>query len=366
MIAQLLFTMRLLVQRSSHLTALREKESSLLALTRRHEIALEGSSVGLWEMDLSANAFYADERMARLYGCSGSSECRLIDDFEACILPEDLPEIHRTYDAAASSRNNFEVRFRIRRRNDGRLRHIRSLGRFYGDGPRRKLVGLQQDITADMEMRAMLEEARARTEANNRDLAKAHAESEHVSLHDALSGLANRRYFDRVLSELDSEAQANTPFLLLHIDLDRFKQVNDTLGHAAGDAVLRETAKRIMDVRRERDFVARIGGDEFVVICRGAEPSFTGESLAKRLIDALSLPIVYQGHECRIGASIGIARRDRAGPGAEEVLANADRALYAAKRGGRNRFEIFNPARHGTEPDPPQQQQPAATFEDAL
>jgi diguanylate cyclase (GGDEF)-like protein len=126
--------------------------------------------------------------------------------------------------------------------------------------------------------------------------------------------------------------------VLLFIDLDNFKEVNDRLGHAAGDVVLRVAAERMHGVVREIDTVARLGGDEFIILLDGAHDAEAIGHVAQKVLDALATPIPYRAEVLQIGASIGIAEYPRDGAGATEVIAAADRAMYQAKHGGRNRY----------------------------
>lgn len=165
---------------------------------------------------------------------------------------------------------------------------------------------------------------------------------EHLSLHDALTGLPNRRFIDRLISEPPA-SDVEGGLALIHIDLDGFKEINDTRGHASGDAVLRVTALRLEEVLGASDVAARIGGDEFVVVARSSNPELAAKTLADSIIDVLSQPIVINDAECRIGASAGVAWQS----GDEHIpqlLANADLALYEAKKAGRGRAEIFTDA----------------------
>jgi diguanylate cyclase (GGDEF)-like protein len=138
----------------------------------------------------------------------------------------------------------------------------------------------------------------------------------------------------------------------LHIDLDRFKHINDTLGHAAGDAMLVHAARVLTSTVRDGDFVARVGGDEFVVVCRRPiESPDLGSSqlskLAERIIARMQEPILFEGHECRCGVSIGIASDTDSIADPLRLLVNADIALYRAKGQGRNRYQFFNDALQG-------------------
>jgi diguanylate cyclase (GGDEF)-like protein len=160
---------------------------------------------------------------------------------------------------------------------------------------------------------------------------------EDAAYHDTLTGLPNRRMFDEYLGKLVAATPA-PDFALLSLDLDRFKPINDTLGHHAGDIVLRQVSARMLSCLRSNDVVARIGGDEFVIIVHAesgkATPSL--QEVAERLIKAVNEPILTSGKAVRVGCSIGIANGLIPGETVQEMLDRADRALYQAKEQGRN------------------------------
>ncbi len=162
---------------------------------------------------------------------------------------------------------------------------------------------------------------------------------EYMAHHDVLTGLANRLQFAKRLEKAMIGVSTGSPFTLHLIDLDRFKPVNDTFGHAVGDALLQSVSKRLQRCTRETDLVARLGGDEFAVV------QYTGsmaqsEQLARRMVTALSRPFDLQGIEISIGTSIGFRVSDLHSSSAD-LLRDADEALYAAKAGGRGTFRAF-------------------------
>lgn len=159
--------------------------------------------------------------------------------------------------------------------------------------------------------------------------------AEAQALTDTLTGLRNRRAMDLMLADL---VDAGQPFGLMHIDLDYFKAVNDTHGHAAGDHVLREVAVVLLDETRKGDLVARVGGDEFVIIFPGLSDPDALTRIADRMVERLLTPIDFEGRPCRISASIGIAlSTDHDRPDPDRILQDADEALYASKHAGRGR-----------------------------
>jgi len=161
---------------------------------------------------------------------------------------------------------------------------------------------------------------------------------------DKLTGLANRSLFlDRLDYTLKRAKRYKTPCALLFIDLDGFKEVNDTLGHEAGDVVLIETGERFTQAVRESDMVARHGGDEFTVILPVVEKPSDAEAVAEKIIDSLARPFQLPGGEKSIGASIGIGIFPEAGETVDELLHKSDSAMYEAKAGGKNRWVLYKP-----------------------
>lgn len=163
-----------------------------------------------------------------------------------------------------------------------------------------------------------------------------------LARHDALTGLPNRSTFNHLLKTAVADAQRSASDLaVLFVDLDRFKMVNDSLGHAAGDRLLKEVGRRLRACTRPGDVVARLGGDEFVVLlksCGGDEPI---AKAAGRILRAMAKPVSLHGHECQITTSIGIARFPADGADGDELIRSADLAMYAAKQEGKNNFRFF-------------------------
>jgi diguanylate cyclase (GGDEF)-like protein/PAS domain S-box-containing protein len=166
---------------------------------------------------------------------------------------------------------------------------------------------------------------------------RAESAAHEMAMRDSLTGLLNRRGFDNALNTLLSSAIAESRQLaLLLVDLDYFKAVNDTFGHAAGDAVLREVASVLTQCVRRTDVVGRMGGDEFVVLLPGIDGTHKAEEIARNIIAALGKPIVVgDGKFARIGASVGISLAGMARETASALLQRADAAMYAAKQAGR-------------------------------
>lgn len=178
----------------------------------------------------------------------------------------------------------------------------------------------------------------------SQQLHRSEAEARYLANHDPLAGLPNRMHFEETLvGALDLERRGGPSVTLLSIDLDRFKAINDTLGHAAGDELIRQVAVRLRKQVRSSDTVARLGGDEFGVILLGMSGEETISSFCGGLVHMLSKPYTLAAGQAHVGASVGVAIASRIGGDMEAVLRCADAALYRAKRDGRARFRLFTP-----------------------
>jgi diguanylate cyclase (GGDEF)-like protein len=184
------------------------------------------------------------------------------------------------------------------------------------------------------------------SELHRRNVDKKEAESklEFQAFNDALTGLPNRRLFsDRLSQTLALGGRDGRMIALLYIDLDGFKLVNDSLGHPVGDSLLAQVAARLQSRVRKSDTLARLGGDEFTVILTSLHAKEEAASAAKALLDVLAPPFFVDGHQLTIGASVGISVFPENGKDADELMQQADSAMYAAKRDGKNRAMYFTP-----------------------
>jgi diguanylate cyclase (GGDEF)-like protein len=165
----------------------------------------------------------------------------------------------------------------------------------------------------------------------------------HLAMHDPLSGLPNRTYFgERLAGVIEEMRRIDGRGAVLSIDLDRFKDVNDTLGHLVGDGLIRAVAQRLVRVVRGEDLVARLGGDEFAVITSAVSDLASLQAMAERLIETLRASYFIMGHTIVIGASVGIALVERRSGEAADIMRCSDVALYRAKNDGRNRAVIYD------------------------
>jgi diguanylate cyclase (GGDEF)-like protein len=343
-------TGRLIDERLRNVDELRRREMELEQLSRRLKLALDSSQIGVWELNTKTNELFWDDRVNQLYGYPTDGGHRDYTHWERSIHPDDLARVLRETEHVTETGDAFQTQYRLLL-PDGEVRHLRESAKAYSDrNGTVRIVGVNWDATADVLLNEDLKRAKMLTEARNAELEAAKERIEFNSLHDSLTGLPNRRYLDEVLaSHIEKFDRDGERAGLLHLDLDRFKQINDTLGHAAGDAMLVHAAHVLKANLRSDDFIARVGGDEFMVLCKieGADKSRWSELLAKladRIIEQMHQPVPYHGHECRFGVSIGIAcDLDQVGD-PRRLLVNADLALYRAKSRGRNRHQFFNDA----------------------
>jgi len=184
----------------------------------------------------------------------------------------------------------------------------------------------------------------SRTRKHNEQLEKANAQLEHAATHDSLTGLPNRVLLaDRLAQSTAQSERYSRGFAVLVVDLDRFKSINDSLGHLAGDDMLKEAALRLSKLLRKADTLARLGGDEFVLVLNEIAGPRDAESVASKVLASLAAPFVLSGLDVQISASIGISVFPEDGVDAETLLQHADAAMYHAKKNGRSSFQFFAP-----------------------
>ncbi len=245
------------------------------------------------------------------------------------ILPADMEDPLNSYLATALSPDHGPIRRRgiesIGQRRDGtHFPMMVAISTITSGGAAPTLSGIVRDLS---------------------DQKRVEAQLAHQVLHDALTSLPNRTMLvDRLDQALARTRRSSRPFAALFVDLDRFKSVNDRLGHSVGDQLLIEAARRIKTCVRDSDTVARLGGDEFVVVCEDIHGVHQATACADRVISALREPFHFADDDAQVSASIGIALCSDGTQKAEAVLTNADIAMYRAKDNGRNRYALYDDA----------------------
>ena len=336
------FLGRLYVDRIAHLKSNIENQVELARMTKRLEMALETSRIGVWEYDPASRKPSWDERMNELYGFPPAHPCSN-KDWQRRLHPADRERVNRQIADAINENATFKTRFRICL-PDGEIRFLRGVGSLLTDEQgETRLIGVNWDITEDEVRERELSEARAESERRNRELEKANARIEASAKHDFLTGLPNRRFLNQRFRELTQEHQKLAPGIrLIKIDLDGFKEINDTLGHAAGDAMLLRTANILRKLITTDEFAARVGGDEFVILCTDEGRESRARELGDQIIAEIQKSFEYHGRSCRLGASIGIAACSQESLDPDKLLSNADLALYQAKQSGKGRLIFFS------------------------
>src|SRR5665213_2569015 len=322
------------------------QEQHLRDVTHRLELALRVSKIGVFEANLKTGELFWDDHIREIFGIPPQRGALSAADWEQALHPEDAPRLLVSLAYAVKSRSTFRQKYRIIRPG-GEIRTIAADATCFEDTDGTpKLIGANADITEEVALSKNLRSANILAEARNTELEAAKARIENQALHDALTGLPNRHYLEEFIAKFAERDQdvAHSCLAVLHIDLDRFKQINNTLGHIAGDTVLKHVARLLSEAAGAGNFVARIGGDEFVLVCLNETDPQKLSILADGLIAAIQRPIPYEGHFCRVGASVGISIETATKIDPKRVLINGDMALYRAKERGRNRHEFFSTA----------------------
>ena len=300
----------------------RKAERALHENERRFRSLIEHSSDITTLVDGNGTILYESPSVERLLGHQPGD--LIGSPLEQHLHPEDLELVRQAIrEPVPGAVPTIEFRFRER---DGGFRPLEATVTNLLDNPDLGGIVLNcRDITA-----------RKRDEATIR----------HLAYFDALTGLPNRMLFnDRLAQALAHAKRHHAPGVaILFLDIDRFKTINDTLGHGAGDELLRAAALRVSSMLREEDTVARLGGDEFLFLLVGIHDIENAARVAQKLLDLFVAPFTVHDHELHVTASIGISMFPLDGHDGETLIRNADTALYRAKEQGRNRYQLYAPA----------------------
>jgi len=299
---------------------LTRSRAALAASEERFRDVAEAASDWLWETDAAHRLTYLSERFEAVTGYAPKAWLgRPLGE----LLSYDNQPITRWLKSHREIPDNRRTLNCSYLAEDGRQRICRVATRpILKDAPEHGgYRGTASDITEEVEALARIQ---------------------HLSLHDSLTGLPNRNHLrDFLEGKLSTLPPINEPLVMLSIDLDRFKPINDALGHAAGDRVLHEVSQRLRECTRENDLVARLGGDEFIMVLTGVYSLEDVEQLCARLIETVEEPYLLDEQKLFIGASIGIALAPHDASQVEELLRYADMALYQAKAGGRSTWRFY-------------------------
>lgn len=296
------------------------------------EIAVTLAGIGIWRFSLATQTVSWNARMHNIFGVDKDAGPLPHDIWERSIHPDDLQRVLRETFHGQALREDYNMEYRIIR-PDGEVRHIRSRSSYVPDGlDGPSFVGVDWDMTDDLQQAFLLEQAIDVADQRLAQLSQTQEELEHLSRHDPLTGLPNRRSLDEYLKRLSSPGGAISGCTFMLIDVDEFKRVNDTRGHAFGDKLLQVIATGLAGQFAPWGMLVRTGGDEFLAVLQA---EFEGEGLvelAQAAIEAARTDSSAFGHPVTL--SIGIDRQ----PGtAAELFANADKAMYRAKMMGGGR-----------------------------
>lgn len=322
---------------SAHAAPLRDASGAIVGsvgvgmdITRRHDLeqhlecernaladAERLAELGSWQLDIPSGSVRISESLARLLGIPFTKETLQMSDLEHFFSPHEYAMIRGERERMLQNTGSYDFDHQIVR-PDGTVRYVRSRGHvdYADDSKPRRCIGTMLDITARVEAQRM---------------------AELLAYHDPVTGLPNRWLLrDRLTQAIAHARREHRKFHVLFIDLDNFKRINDTLGHRAGDLLLNEVGQRLRHATRRTDTVARMGGDEFVVIFGEVENDEQLDAAIGKLQAAIRAPFHLLNNEYRITASIGVAMYPDDAANEDELLQNADAAMYDAKQQGRN------------------------------
>ena len=304
----------------------RQVEQALRKSEERYALAVRGANDGLWDWDLKSNQVHFSQRWKSMLGCTEDDVSTSPNEWFDRVHPDDLAQFKTSISRHLEGLTpHFENEHRILHK-DGHYRWVLSRGLGIRDNNQiaHRMAGSLTDIT----VRKQAEEQLA-----------------HGAFHDALTGLPNRallaEYLHRALAR--TKRHEDYMFAVLFLDLDRFKVINDSLGHTIGDQLLIAVARRLETCMRATDTLARLGGDEFVLLLADSKDISDAIRVAERIEKEFSEPFNLHGHQIFISASIGIILSKTGYESSEDILRDADIALYRAKALGKARHAVFDP-----------------------
>jgi len=312
----------LLTQRVRYALRTKAMGNALIRNQERLSQAQRIAKLGYWEIDILSGRVHCSDELYWVLGMETSTEVGELSSFLSLVVDEDRDEVESAIKIACESGGAFELEYRIRRA-DGEVITVQQQGQvnYSADGKAESLLGTVQDISERKAAEALIE---------------------YQAFYDSLTDLPNRRLFGDHLSHAISLAhQQHRQLAVLFVGLDRFKVVNDTLGHAAGDQLLCELAQRLKSLVRDGVTVARFGADVFAVLFEGLDAETDISSCASSMIEQMASTVTIREQEFFTSSSIGIAIFPHDGNSGEELLKAADTAMFRAKEMGGQQYQYF-------------------------
>lgn len=309
------------------ITANRQAELTLKQSEERWKLALDSTGDGVWDWYVQTGVAFTSRRCKEIYGFAQDELADRVDALDQRTHPDDVAQMQRDRDAHVRGETETYTNEHRILCKDGSWKWVLTRGMLISrdaQGLPLRMIGTHTDISDRKHAQALIWK-------------QAHF--------DDLTGLPNRRMLrQRLDAAIQHHQQSQQALAILFIDLDHFKEVNDTLGHDNGDRLLLQAAQRILDCVATNDTVARMGGDEFTVMLCDTQDDQRVAAVMQRILDSLARVFLLGGEQVFVSASIGVAQYPRNATQVDELLKHADQALYVAKGAGRNRYSFFTPA----------------------
>ena len=328
LIAFFIFIILLFVYRHYSLNKYTKK---IKELQERHEIAISSGKIGIVDLDVQNGGVFYSSSWKEMLGYKDTEISNQLDELKSRLHPDEVNDILLEMQTVKQEHKQYaEGIHKLKHKNGNYIWILYKLKIYYNNkGEVTRMLGTHTDVTTQKELEKEL--------INQKDILN------HQAHHDSLTKLPNRILFqDRLIQGIQKAKRNNKKLALFFIDLDHFKEINDSLGHAVGDKVLIEVTKKLNDVIRNEDTLARLGGDEFTVIIEDISKIEDISLLAQKIIDALIEPLKIDENVLYISCSVGISIYPNDGLSSVDLLKYSDAAMYKAKNEGRNNFQFYS------------------------
>lgn len=279
------------------------------------------ANVGSWEYNIIEDRLILSDEVYRILGLKSTTPVSF-KKFIDYITEDDRAKVKMIIENAIEKGSKFNIKYKVSM-NNGKIVYVRTRGKVRKKvNGSIKLTAVSIDITKDIKNKQTIEK---------------------LAYYDSLTELPNRSLLkDRANTILIKSKRDKSKFAILFLDLDHFKIINDTLGHAAGDQLLIHISNKLKSVLRESDTISRIGGDEFIILLSQIKSKEDAQLISKKILDALNIEHVINSNKLHITTSIGVAIYPESGSNLDELMTNADTAMYEAKKNGRNTYKVYS------------------------